>query len=285
MPRTIQESGSHPQSLERPWGGLHMRGGTNCKYINLVIHDCAQGVSSWVGAEDIEIYGCLIYENGWKAPDRGHGHCIYTQNQTGTKTIRHCIMSAKYEGSYTLHAYGSSRAHVDNFLVEENIVYDRGPFLIGGGRPSRTIRVFRNILFNVDMRIGYSAPHNEDCEVRDNRIVNGSLSINRYRDAVNEGNVILKRNDKRPKGTEWRLFLNKYDRNRAHLVVFDWDGQGTVRVGAAPFLAAGEKYRLMDPRDIYGKPVREGVCPGEIITIAVRGEFGTFVVFKESNGT
>ncbi len=38
------------------------------------------------------------------------------------------------------------------FLVEENIAYGRGPFLIGGSRPSRNIRARGNILHGVGMR-------------------------------------------------------------------------------------------------------------------------------------
>ncbi|HUG94079.1 MAG TPA: hypothetical protein VML55_24830, partial [Planctomycetaceae bacterium] len=189
--REFDEPGSAPSNYNRPWGGLNTYGGTGCRYINLVIHDCAQGVSSWAGAKDVEIYGCLIYDNGWRGPDRGHGHSIYTQNQDGAKTIRHCMLSAKYPGSYTMHAYGSSRAYVDNYVVRENIAWAEGPFLIGGGRPSRNIRALGNVLAGVSMKIGYSAPHNEDCEVRGNVIVGGGLEVVRYRSAVTEDNLVL----------------------------------------------------------------------------------------------
>jgi hypothetical protein len=59
-------------------------------------------VSWWAESRDSERYGCLIYDNGWKAPDRGHGHAIYTQNNEGIKTIADCIMTGGY--GYTLHA-------------------------------------------------------------------------------------------------------------------------------------------------------------------------------------
>ncbi len=157
MPRRIAEGGSSPASYGRPWGGLNVYSGRGCKYIHLVIHDNAQGISFWSGATDNEIYGCIIYDNGWEAPDRGHGHAIYTQNEKGLKTIADCIMTGGY--GFSLHAYGSPRAFVDHYLAVGNIVYRSGPFLIGGDRPSRDIRVFDNFLYRASMQIGYSAAY------------------------------------------------------------------------------------------------------------------------------
>ncbi len=273
-------AGSHPQDLNRPWGGFHMFGGKNCKYINLVIHDCSQGISCWKGEIDPEIYGCIIYGNGWIGPDRGHGHCIYTQNDEGVKTISNCIMSCPYDGSYTVHAYGSDQAYVNNFLLEENICYERGPFLVGGGRPSQNIRVLKNYLYGIDMRIGYGAPHNEDCEIRDNVIVNGSLNIDRYKKVTQQGNLILAKNQQRPEGTKCILLPNRYDKNRAHLAIYNWDKAETVEVKVAPFLKAGDAYRLMDPQNFFGDPVAAGRCEGATIRAPVKGEFGAFVMLK-----
>src|ERR1051326_24629 len=90
--RRIEEPGSHPESLNRPWGGLNVYCGAGCKFINLIIHDNAQGVSWWTASKDSELHGCIIYDNGWEAPDRGHGHAIYTQNAEGVKTISDCII-------------------------------------------------------------------------------------------------------------------------------------------------------------------------------------------------
>jgi hypothetical protein len=273
--------GSHPEDLNRPWGGVHMFGGKNCKYVNLIIHNCNQGISCWKGEIDPEIYGCIIYDNGWLGTDRGHGHCIYTQNDEGVKVISNCIMSCPYDGTYTLHAYGSERAYVNNFLVEENICYDKGPFLIGGGRPSRNIRVFRNYLHNVSMRIGYAAPYNENCEVRDNVIVSGGLDIIRYRKVIQEGNLIVREGEKRPKGTTSVLLANRFDRNRANLVIYNWDKAEELEVRAKPFLKNGDSYRLMNPQDLFGSPVVKGECVGDTIRLPVKGEFGVFVILKD----
>jgi hypothetical protein len=274
-------AGSHPQDLNRPWGGLHMFGGKNCKYINLVIHDCNQGISCWKGETDCEIYGCLIYHNGWLGRDRGHGHCIYTQNDEGVKTISNCIMSCMYDGSYSMHAYGSSSAYVNNFLAVDNIVYGKGPFLIGGGRPSRNIRALRNYLFGVDMRIGYNAPHNENCEIRNNMIVNGALQISKYRQVVEENNFIIKKGEKGPGETKVFLLPNQYDPKRTHVAVYNGSGKAYIVVGVSGLLQENGAYQLLDPKDIYGSPIAEGVCKGGKITIPTTDKFSVYVMRKE----
>jgi len=273
--------GSNPKDLNRPAGGLHMHGGKNCKYINLLIHHCNQGISCWKGEINPEIYGCILYNNGWLGTDRGHGHCIYTQNDEGVKVISNCIMSCRYDGTYTMHAYGSERAYVNNYLVEDNICYNIGPFLIGGGRPSRNIRVFRNYLYNISMRIGYNAPYNKNCDLRDNIIVNGDLSIDRYQSTIQEGNLVIKKDQKRPAGARTIFLPNRYDKNRAHLVIYNWNSAEKVRVETGHFFKSGETFRLMNPQDLFGSPVMQGKCYEDAIDIPVKSEFTVFVVFND----
>ncbi len=276
--RHIEQTGSSPGTLARPWSGLNINTGTHCKFINLVIHDNIQGVSWWSDSHDSELYGCIIYDNGWEAPDRGHGHAIYTQNATGTKTIADCIMTGGY--GYTLHAYGSAKADVDHYLVDGNICYDAHDFLIGGGKPSHDIKVTNNILFGMSMRIGYSEHPNEDCEVRDNVIINGTLSINHFAQVVNEGNQVLAKDDTRPAMNRTILRVDRYDPNRANVVAFRWDPKTPGGFNASGFLQKGDRFRLLNPRDFYGKPLLEGEYDGNEIPLPVKGEFGAFVMLK-----
>jgi hypothetical protein len=193
--------------------------------------------------------------------------------------------------SYTMHAYGSSRAYVDNYLVVGNVCYDAGPFLIGGGRPSRNIRVLENYLHGVNMRIGYSAPDNEDCEIRDNVIVGGRLEIKNYRKVVKEDNVVLGPGEELPMVDEhWRdasaarprVRVNRYDPNRANVVIFNLANSVAVELPAGSFLEAGDEYRLLDTRGFFGRPVLSGRFDGSPLRVPVEDEFAAFVLVKRA---
>ncbi|HJN18978.1 MAG TPA: right-handed parallel beta-helix repeat-containing protein [Armatimonadota bacterium] len=280
--QTTEESGSHPESLKGPSGGVSVADAPGCKFIDLLIHDnTGSGMNLWKPALDAEVYGCIFYGNGWQGPDRHHGHSIYTQNAEGTKTIANCIMSTPGGGSYTMHAYGSSRANVDNFVVEHNVCHGAGPFLIGGGAPSHNITARGNVLHGIGMRIGYTAEHNEDCVVTDNTIVRGGLEIVKYRQAVTEDNVVWNEGDARP--TEPWVYVkpHKYAEGRAHLAVVNWAGTGSVQVDVSEVLENGERYRLLDPSDFYGTPLAEGEVADGKIAVPVDGEFGVYVLMAD----
>jgi hypothetical protein len=286
LPEKPVAAGSSPADLKRPWGGLHTqndpeRGPRNCKFIHLVVHNCLQGASIWRSARDCEVYGCIFYDNSWQGVDRGHGHGIYTQNDEGVKTIADCIFTGGYDGTYSIHAYGSKNAFVNNFHIEGNVCYQTGPLLIGGGRPSRGIKAIDNYLYNAPLRIGYTAPHNEDCEVRGNVVVNGDLTITRYKKVVNENNLVLHEKAKRPAGAKVVLRASKYDPRRAHLAIFNWEKKPAVEVDASGFLKPGERFRLQNPRDFFGKPVLSGTYDGGPLRVPLKDEFAAFVVLKE----
>jgi hypothetical protein len=284
--RITGQKGSSPTDLPGPIGGLNIMTGKECKYINLVIHDNAGcGVGFWKSAIDSEIYGCIIYGNGWKGPDRMHGHCIYTQNETGFKTISDCILTTPYgDGQQTVQAYGSSRAFVDNFVFRNNVAYDKGRFLVGGGRPSHNIRVENNYLYAVPLQLGYNAPENEDCEVRGNLIFKGGLSINKFKKVTEKDNLVVTGNSDLPREIRHFWLPNKYDSNRAHLVTFNWNKQAVAAIPAQPFLKPGDRFKLMDPKNLFGQPLHEGEAKDKTIQVPMAGEFGVFVVLKTPYG-
>lgn len=121
--RVSAQVGSAPTDLPRQLVTVFVSG-TNVKLINLVIHDLGNGVFSGVGAEDVEIYGNLVYNNGWLSPDRGSGHNLYLQNTTPTKRVLDNVVFHSF--AFGLHLYGSDAAAVQNFDVEGNTIFESG---------------------------------------------------------------------------------------------------------------------------------------------------------------
>lgn len=99
---------------------------SNSKCINMVVHDSiGDGVELWEQAVNSELYGCLIYRNGfWDTSQlRPRGHNIYTQNITGLKLIQNNLIFSAYD--YGLHIYSTSSS-IQGYLVKDNISFING---------------------------------------------------------------------------------------------------------------------------------------------------------------
>jgi len=125
------------------------------KLINCVIHDTGQGISSWAAAPDFEAYGNIVFNNGWESTDRGHGHGIYTQNDTGTKLYRNNVILHQFGNGVNL--YGSSAANL------RNITFDGNSFLnsvqqYGGNTPTENFTYTNNRSYNTATQFGYGSP-------------------------------------------------------------------------------------------------------------------------------
>ncbi len=96
------------------------------------------------------------------------------------------------------------------------------------------------------------------------------------------GNLAVPRGAARPAGVRTFFSRNKYDDRRGQLAVLNWDRKQTVDVSFDGFLKPGQRFRLMDPKDFYGKPVYSGAAwvDGRV-SIPVKNEFGAFIVFRE----
>jgi hypothetical protein len=145
--------------------------GPNTKCINLVIYEgCDSGIGFWKSATDSEIYGCLIYNNGWQGTDRWHGHGIYMQNETGWKRVRETIILR--QGEKGIAAYGKSPT-MRNMLFEGNVLFENLVNIIVGGTTNPTTDViFRNnFLYGSCAAFGYTAVGNQRLTVENNRFV------------------------------------------------------------------------------------------------------------------
>jgi hypothetical protein len=167
--------------------------GPGTKFINLVVHDAREGFGFWQPAENAEIYGCLIFHNGWQGPDRGHGHGIYTQNQNGIKTIADNIIFNQF--GLGIQAYGTdtTKAFVQGYSVDGNVIFDNGALsrdgytdnlLFGIASPISNLHVTNNYTYDMPSanmggsRVGWGfGGVNRDAVVTGNYFMGGYFSV------------------------------------------------------------------------------------------------------------
>ncbi|MDR2928539.1 MAG: T9SS type A sorting domain-containing protein [Cytophagaceae bacterium] len=162
--------------------------GSNNKLINCTVSNGGgNGVGLWKTAIDSEIYGCIIYHNGYIGDTRGHGHGVYIQNETGTKLVRNNVIFNSY--GVGIHVFGET-AHIRGYNIEENTMFNCGlPYgmlerhiLIGGNQPVERAHVKSNLFYNRQnisskamMQFGYSyGTTNKSAEFTGNYMVDGS---------------------------------------------------------------------------------------------------------------
>ena len=188
--------GSWPADIRR--GAVDVRG-DRVSVINLIVHDLGSGFGFWAEGEGGEVSGCLIYNNGWSGPDRGHGHAIYAQNAKGTKRIVDNVLFHQF--AYGIHVYGSEKASLKGFEIAGNIAFENGcltrkgdnapGIMVGGGSPAERIVVRDNVVVGGGIRIGYPwGAISEDVVCSGNYCDNG-LVVRDFRKATVTRNTVV----------------------------------------------------------------------------------------------
>jgi hypothetical protein len=286
--------------------------GPGCKLINMIIHDNnVSGVGFWMGAQDCEINGCLVYNNGFDAGDRGHGHGFYVQNrEPGKKLIKNNIVFRQFWGGTQL--YGSDKASRDNVTYEGNVFFNNGEISkhgtncnvwLGGGQISNRLRFIDNVI--------YASPATQAQRTNvyktGNALFMGNYFLAPRADAesafilANENaGLVMAHNtfygllykDGKLTGPETfakygegnvrlaapltgqRVFVrpNDYEPGRANITILNWDKADKVDVDVFQSgLRKGDKFEVRDAQDFYGKPVVTGVYEDRPITIPMAG--------------
>ena len=297
--RVASTDGDNPPEIVRGEGIATVQSsatGSGLKFINLVIHDARQGVALWKEAVDAEVYGCLIYNNGWDSPSRGSGHGIYTQNQIGTRKLTDNIVFSGY--GYGIHAYGSSAAFLDNFLFQGNTIFNSGnlsatgpsrTLLLGGDSIAHNPQVIGNFLYRQgggvgsDLDMGYSA----GCvnpTVTGNYISSGAYFVNCTSGLMMTGNTFYGATNfsqsafpsntyfsSRPTGVQVAVRPNAYEAGRANVTVYNWNRQAIVGVDLSGILAVGAGFEVRNVLDFYGAPVLVGTYTGALVSVPMSG--------------
>jgi hypothetical protein len=276
------------------------------KLINMVIHDNqVSGVGFWAGAVQGEVYGSLIYNNGYDAcvgsSCRGHGHGLYVQSSDSHRIADNIVFRNFSEGTQL---YGSANAPRNNVTYEGNVFFNSGELsalnngnfnsynmYIGGDQVSQNTKLINNYCYS-------SAPsgHNQYYILKssNNAIVTGNYFFTPAPDrqgiSVNStsntglnmtGNTFYGARDfgastypnntylaQRPTGKNIFVRPNQYEIGRANIVVYNWDLSATVSVDiSASGLHVGQTYEIRDAQNFYGAAVATGTYNGGPVNI------------------
>ncbi len=296
--RTSTQNTSGPSDVPRGAGfSVYQQAGigVGSRFINLIVHD-TRGSGLTTEAIDAEVYGCILYYNGWDGPDRGHGHGLYVQNENGTKRIVDNILFGQF--SHGFHAYGSDTAYLDNLYIAGNTLFNNGDLssfglarnlLLGGGRPARNPVLADNALYYRDggpttaLNMGYSSGCS-NATMTGNYVSNNSAFINcapvtltgnTFFGAVSgiskttyPDNEFLAQ---RPGGTHVLVRPNAYEPGRGHVTVYNWDRAPEVDVDLSGILSPGSTYEIRNAQDYFGALVASGTYAGGPVRIPMTG--------------
>ncbi len=205
--------------------GITVNPSSGIKLINLVIHDNREGIFAGIGALGLEIYGCIIFNNGLVDWQRGHGLGIYVLNGPGApqKKVRNVISFNGFSDG--MKAYSESQ-YAQNFLFEYVISFNNG-VLAGfpgnqgnNGRPldanHRACNIFagtgnsKNPINDIlihdsyfyhpfdakpeggNVGLGYQAPGATGLEISNSRIMGGNsaLALSHFQSFTVAGNKV-----------------------------------------------------------------------------------------------
>jgi len=293
---SVQDSSS-PTDISTN-GGVTING-ANTKVINFISHDnVGSGINSWSDAPNSEMYGNIIYNNGWTAPGRGHGHAIYAQNSTGFKKITNNIIFFGYGTG--IHVY-TEGGQIEGFDVQDNTWFMTGASdprasqrkdncLIGGYQPVKNLTLKNNQGYSHNSRgtrLGYGGSvTGQTANISNNylsenlwiagswsnlNILNTSVfrgltdSASTYITNGTNGNTVTTS----PSLTGKKVFVkaNAYDPRRAKIVIYNNDEDAEVSVDLSGLLKAGEAYRIHSVFALFNNPLLTGIYDGNPISI------------------
>jgi hypothetical protein len=288
--RTTNQTGSGPTDLLLPTG-VYITGYDN-KFINLFVHDTAGSFGFWTNPQNTasEIYGSVIYNNGWDAPDRGHGHGIYAQNQTGTKTIQDNVIFNQF--GLGIQVYGSSAAYLDNFIIDGNSIFDDTllssnhdgyEILLGGDSLAHNPVITNNYTYQGltggANNIGYDAGCTNGT-VENNYFggglmkwgcINTTVTGNTFYGSTQFAQSTYPNNtyySSKPPGPTVFVRPNRYEPGRANITIFNWRLASTVAVDlSSTGLAVGAGFAIIDAQNPLGPALFTGTYLGSPIQV------------------
>lgn len=305
LDRVSTSTGSSPTDINVGDGADTANGtgtGPGNKIINCVIHGTRQGLSIWGSTQSFEAYGNLIYDNGWTAPDRNHGHAIYSQNATTTRRLfTDNIITGAF--GYGLHVFGSTP--LDYHTIKGNFVYggQESAAIIGGsgGTSVKNPILESNIFQGNDggFFMGFNSG-TTDLEFRGNLFLDRKIYWNNNLRAIASGNTMQTEIVATPAGSFpaagntiypclWPWTNCPSPGSDLVFVRENLYAEGVYHVAIASFTATTSKslplagtWRAYVPTNVYGAPVAQG--SGAVVLPVTPGGLSVYVLVIDSGG-
>ena len=270
-----------------------------------IIHDLAQGPGWWADAINSKIRRCIIYNNGWEGPDRGHGHSVYTQNNTGIKTIEDCILFQSFSTGLKIYTEGQ---YAQGYLCRRNIMFNaailssRDDYQMnewvqdhyGTGYTFEDEHTYHSDPTFDPVRIGlYDGAGGvtlRDCYYPEGLVLHEDTEI-----LENSGGTYTK-----PESGK-HIFVNPVSETKAHVAVYNWDLGDSVVVDLSTVtgLSIGDTVSVKNVQDLFVDIVELVLDADKKITVDMRAvnhtvaapvlwdapvttfpEFGCFIIEK-----
>lgn len=292
--------------LDRIYGGFEFQDGTGISLRHCAVHAClTNGIGFWGRVDGgSEIYGCMIYDNGFTGTDRNHGHGIYGQNEHADtlhgdwKFIRNNICIDNW--SHNIHFYGSAAALVNYIQLHQTLFgswdrSDNGTVLIGPDGTAHDYVVTDNFGAGLpitragSLKIGYGAAV-DDVQLTSNYVACDVTVFTGSTDVVATDTWMWANGWSGPRyfsdglttftepgipaTPQVRAYPSIYDWRRVHVGVLAFNGETAYAWDPGSLLLSGQKFELRDPRDFWGTPLQTGVYAGGTISLPLTGGSG-----------
>src|SRR2546429_2738674 len=181
---------------------------SHTRYVNLTLHDGGIGFFSYPNRADVEVSGCIVYNNGWSVGTVGNGHGLYVKSDAGPLLLRDNVLFDQF--GFGIHAYtDATDGLLNNITVEGNASFNNGLLagspsgsnvLVGGLAPANGIVVDSNMTFfspgvvfpNVWLGWSKSQVVNGSLQVRNNYVVGGAavFDVHAWQSVTASGNTL-----------------------------------------------------------------------------------------------
>jgi hypothetical protein len=284
--RWTNSTGSNPPDRRGLGVEIYAAG---ARLINSVVHDTGTGIGVWKTALGAEVYGNIVYYNGWRAPDRAHGHGLYVQNELDTLRLVDNVIFNQFVAG--IQAYGSAAAFLNNIHIEGNTVFSNGSLamevfyerniLVGGDRRAERPTLLNNATYHPPRKGGANhVGYNAGCispTLEGNYFVGGqALVFTNCSDINMTGNTLLGAFEDRlpskfpdntyltePPDTEHVIVRpNRYEPGRAYVTVYNWPRRQWIDVDLRGVMQTGARYEVRNVQTFWDSPVGGGTYNG-----------------------